>query len=907
MKKKKKKKILRITGVVFLALVGILLAIPLLLEGKIGTLIKNKVNQNINATLDFNEADLSLLGSFPNAKVSLKGTTLVNKAPFEGDTLFSSEKVALTMGIGELFNSAEDPIAIKSLVIDGAKLHIKIDEQENANYDIAKEDDKATTSSQSGGNDFSFDLELYEITNSKVVYDDRSTDMRLVVSEIRHTGKGDLSLATSELQTKTDALLSLEMDSISYLDKNKVALDALIGIDLNENRYSFLKNEALVNQLPLVFDGFVKVNDDNQEIDISFKTPSSDFKNFLAVIPTAYSKSIGNVETSGNFEVNGRFEGILDEEHIPRFNIKVNSENASFKYPNLPKSVRNVNIDAEVVNASGLADDTFVRVKKLTFQIDDDRFAAQADITDLLGNTKVKAALDGKINLANISKAYPVPAGYDLSGLLTADVSTAFDMASIENQRYENTKTTGTLNLQGFQYNSPELKNPVVIDEAALKFNPTTVTLNNFSGKTGQTDFRANGTITNLLGYLFNKEDIQGNFQLRSNTFAVNDFMVEQTTEEGKENAGSTSTEMVKIPSFLNCTIDATANNVIYDNLNLTSVSGRLLVKEETATIQGLTSSLFGGKLNLNGKVSTKPEVPVFDMALGVDGFQISESFAAMDMLKVLAPIAKVLEGKLNSTINLSGNLKNDMTPDLATLSGNLLAELLSTEFTAERTPLLSTLDSKLDFLNLQELDLNGLKTALSFENGTVAVKPFDIKYKDFVINVAGGHTFDQKLQYNVTIDVPAKYLGSEVNKLLAQIDDTSLENLTIPVIANIGGSYTNPNVTTDLTTGVRKLTSQLVEIQKEKLKNQGKDAAKDLIGGLFKKDSTAGDSSAAEKSDVKAVLGGLLGNKKKDTTTNDSTGVVKDTVTTGDVAKKAAKNILGGLLGGKKKKDSVN
>ena len=406
MKKKKKKKILKITGISLLVLVGILLAIPLLLEGKIGTLIKNKVNQNINATLDFDDADLSLLASFPNAKVSLKGTTLVNAAPFEGDTLFFSEKVALTMGIGELFKGAEDPIAIKSLVIDGAKLHIKIDEQENANYDIAKSDNTATTSSETAGNDFSFDLESYEITDSKVVYDDRSTDMRLVISDIQHSGKGDLSLATSELQTKTDALLSLEMDSINYLDKNKVALDALIGIDINENRYSFLKNEALVNQLPLVFDGFVKVNDDNQEIDISFKTPSSDFKNFLAVIPETYSKSIENVETNGNFEVRGRFEGILDEEHIPKFNIRVNSENASFKYPNLPKSVDNVNIDAEVVNTSGLAEDTFIKIKTLTFQIDEDRFAAQADITDLLGNTKVSAALDGRINLANISKAF---------------------------------------------------------------------------------------------------------------------------------------------------------------------------------------------------------------------------------------------------------------------------------------------------------------------------------------------------------------------------------------------------------------------------------------------------------------------------------------------------------------------
>ena len=125
-----KKKVLKITGITLLILLAVIIALPLFLQGKIEEIIKTKANDSMNATLDFEEADLSLLRSFPYANVEINKLSLVNKAPFEGDTLFSSEKVALTMGIGELFNSAEDPIAIKSLVIDGAKLHIKIDEQE---------------------------------------------------------------------------------------------------------------------------------------------------------------------------------------------------------------------------------------------------------------------------------------------------------------------------------------------------------------------------------------------------------------------------------------------------------------------------------------------------------------------------------------------------------------------------------------------------------------------------------------------------------------------------------------------------------------------------------------------------------------------------------------------------------
>ncbi|MEP3384943.1 MAG: AsmA-like C-terminal region-containing protein, partial [Flavobacteriaceae bacterium] len=772
---------------------------------------------------------------------------------------------------------------------------------ENANYDIAKEDEvTATTSISEEPSNFTLALDSYEITNTEIIYDDFASGMHLVISEMNHFGNGDLSLQTSELETTTDALVTFEMDSTKYLSKNKLFLDALIGIDLNNSKYSFLENKAMVNQLPLVFDGFVQVNEENQEVDITFKTPSSDFKNFLAVIPEAYSQNIEDVRTTGDFMLNGTFKGIVDDEHIPAFNIKLFSDNASFKYPDLPKSVEHVYIDTEINNATGITEDTYVAIKKLSFAIDQDKFNLNSKITDLLGNTKVNAHMDGKINLENISRAYPVPADYNLKGLLVADVTTAFDMASLENEQYQNTKTSGTMELSNFEYASDELKNPVAINTAAMTFNPETVSLNTFKGKTGDTDFNITGALTNLLGFMFNDENVEGNFKMTSSTLALNDFMVEDTEEVENESEDTLpeTAERIKIPSFLDCTIEAVANTVLYDDLSLKNVQGTLIIQDETATLKNLRSDLFGGTLGVTGTVSTKDEVSTFDMDLGMNDFNISESFQSLDLFKALAPLASALQGTINSDINISGNLKNDMTPNLGTVSGDLLAELLSTKVDTQNTPLLSALDSKLSFMNAEDLDLSDLKTALSFDNGSVKVKPFTVNYKDIAVNIDGSHTFDQQLQYKATLDVPAKYLGSEVNKLIAQLDDTDIENMTIPVTANIGGNYTSPTVKTDLSSGVSQLTAQLVEIQKQKLLNQGKDTAKDLISNVFKKDDS--DSTQTTSSSVKEALGSLLGGTKEDSVAVDSATSQEDPV------KNTAKSILGGLLG-KKKKDTVN
>ena len=190
----------------------------------------------------------------------------------------------------------------------------------------------------------------------------------------------------------------------------------------------------------------------------------------------------------------------------------------------------------------------------------------------------------------------------------------------------------------------------------------------------------------------------------------------------------------MKIPSFLDCTITAKANTVLYDNLTLKDVSGKLVIKDEAIALNNVKMAIFGGNIGLNGTVSTKGKIPTFNMDLGLNQVNIAETFTQLDMLKKIAPIAGVINGKLNSTIKLSGNLTNEMTPDLKTLSGDLIGQLLSTTVNEKNSKLLSTLTSNLSFINLDKLNLNDVKAALTFNDGKVNVKPFDIKYQDIKV-----------------------------------------------------------------------------------------------------------------------------------------------------------------------------
>lgn len=886
------KKALKIAGITLLIIFLLLLAIPYAFQSQIKTMVKDTINENLNAKVEFSDVSLSLIKSFPKAHVEVNDLLITNFAPFKDETFASVKDIAFTMSVMELFKtSGEAPIIINSISVDEALITLKTNALGAVNYDITKESDTKTTPTKSTATEsssFAFDIENYSISNSALTYIDESSKINMHLTEINHTGKGFFSADASELDTNTTLNISANSDGINYLNNHHIELDAVIGLDLNAQKYTFKDNKALINKLPLEFKGFVQLLENGQDIDITFENPGSTFKDFLAIIPESYSKDIADVKTTGGFKFSGIVKGLYSETTIPTLDINIISENASFKYPDLPKAVENININTTIKNTTGNIDDTYVAINTLDFKIDEDVFKSSATIKNMTKNMLVNASIEGTLNLANITKAYPVELDNELTGILKAKLNTSFDMNAIETNAFQRIKNNGTVSLSGFKFSSEDMLNPLQISKADISFKPGTISLNNFTAQTGKSDIEANGTIKNLLGFLLNDATLQGNFNLNSNNFVINDFMVTDTNEAppetSTENKSTTTTPALKIPAFLDCTINANAKNVVYDNLNLKNVKGSLLIKDQKATLSNMTTNIFDGILSLNGTVSTQTDTPTFNMNLGINSFDIAQSFKDLELLQTLAPVAKTLQGKLNSTLTLSGALDNEFSPVLNTMSGDAFAELLTTEMNPKEGQLLSKLDGALDFIDFTKLNLKDLKANLTFKDGKVTVKPFHVKYEDIDIEVSGSHSFDQALSYNAVFNVPAKYLGDDVNKLIAKIDDNDVKNLTVPVTANITGNYTNPKVSTDLTSGVTNLTKQLVEIEKQKLINKGTDQVKDLLSGL-------------------------LGDSKNTTTKTDSTTTAtpEEKKTTKEETKDAVKNILGGLLSKSKKKDTVN
>ncbi len=849
------KKILKIVGVFFLFLLIALFTIPYFFKDKIKAKIETAINEKVDAKVSFADADLSLFRNFPSASVSVKKLAIINKAPFEGDTLVAFEELNLKMSIKELFHGDSEPLTIDGISSKKGLINIIFNKDGIGNFDIALKDKNKEDNSKS--KPLSLKLKEYKFENYTFKFTDEASKMKLVLDSLNHEGTGDFASSKLDLTTKTKTHVSLDMDKVNYLKNVSLSLDAVLAMDLDQKKYTFKENKAKINELPLEFNGFIQLVEGGQQYDLQFKTPTSSFQNFLALIPAKYASSIKDVKTKGNFTVAGIAKGLYSKTTVPKFNIEIASKDASFQYPNLPKAVQHIIIDTKIINETGVMNDTYVNVNQLSFQIDQDVFTAKATIKNVAENALVDAALKGTINLGNLNKAYPIKLKKPLSGILKADVTTFFDMQSVEKSDYARIKNAGTIDLTGFNYTDDKGKS-MNISKALVAFNPSRVDLKQFNATTGKSDLAVTGVLQNFYGFAFKNQELKGNFNLSSNQLAVNDFL---TAEDPKKD--TKPSQAMKIPAFLNCSLTAKANTVLYDNLILKDVAGKLIIKDQKVTLENGKTNVFGGSITFAGDVSTKEKTPKFNMDLGLNQVDITQTCTQLDLMKKVAPLAGVVNGKLNSKIKLSGNLKaKELTPELNSLTGDLLGQLQGATINAANSPMLSGLTGKLPFLDMKKLNLNDVKTTLSFKDGKVNVKPFDVKYQDIKATVGGAHGFDQTMNYNVKLDVPAKYLGTEINGLLAKLSPADAKSLDhVPVNAVLTGNFKNPQVTTDIKQATTNLATNLVKQQKDKLLNQGANAIKNLINTNTKNSDTTKTKNAVNQ--AKDVLNGLF-NKKK-------------------------------------------
>jgi hypothetical protein len=213
------------------------------------------------------------------------------------------------------------------------------------------------------------------------------------------------------------------------------------------------------------------------------------------------------------------------------------------------------------------------------------------------------------------------------------------------------------------------------------------------------------------LAYALQNKALDGAMNVKVDKMNLNEWMGVSTDTT---NTNTATSKPFVVPNNLNLSLVANAGELVYDKLNITNVTGKLLVANEAVQMQNITGNALQGSIVINGSYSTKNSKTNPDITLGynVTNVDIQQTFLAFNTVQKLMPIGKFLSGKLSSQLNLSGKLGENMMPDLTTLSG--IGNVLMLEGVLKSFAPLDKLSQTLNVNSLQNISAKDIKTFLN-------------------------------------------------------------------------------------------------------------------------------------------------------------------------------------------------
>ncbi len=844
------KKTIKITAAVIAFLIVFILTAPLLFKGKLFDLTKAEINKVLTAKVEF-DFGLNLFSNFPNLTVNLENVEVIGKdAPFVSDTLISMKKLSATVDIMSVING--ESIAIKNILIDNPNIHAIILKDSSANYNIMKVtsdtvvvEEEVDTSSTA----FAMQLDLIEIKNANIIYDDQLANMYAKIDNYNMTLSGDFTDKSTIIKTlmSIDAL-TYKMDGISYLSDAEFSMDANIDAQFEEEKYTLKENVMKLNALELSYDGWLAFEEEDILLDFTFGTNKTDFKTILSLVPGVFMEGFEDIKTSGDFKLSGNTKGKYSEitETYPSFNLDLIVENGTFKYPDLPKSVDNIKLDLSINNPASNLDSTVVNLKNFSVSFAENPFSMNFLMKYPMSDSYMKAGVDGKIDLNTMGDFIPLDST-TVKGIIEPNLEFAAFMSQIENEDYEAIKALGKLVISEFTYIDTDFPDGIFINSANLEFSSQYANLQNCNIKIGKSDMALSGKLENFIGYALADETISGSLDFYSSYLDLNSFLSEETEEvvetnnaEETEATSDEEYETIEVPGNIDFVLQTKIDRLIYDVFDVENLAGVVTIKDSKVNMENLTMNTLDGKLGMNGFYATTNQKPKAFFALDIKDVNIIKLYETFSIIEKTAPIAKYCSGKVSTKISFDSDLENGFSPVLSSFNG--FGEFETTSLSLKNSDLQNLMVKLLKQDGLKEINAKDILMFFEIENGKIHIKPFETNFNNNKVLIEGNSGLDQSLDYKIALQMPRKEMGVATNSIVSELEtkakNKNISSLTPEVVDLtflITGKISDPkinlawgNTTSNVFKSAKDKAAAALEAEKQRIENEARAKAEE-------------------------------------------------------------------------------
>jgi hypothetical protein len=737
------KKILIYSAISLVSVFGLASALLFFYKDDLIYMASMQINKHLNTKVDVSKKiDLSLFEKFPELSIGFHEVKFYETDTIKPTIFASLDRILITFDLLEMWNG---DYRIDKLYLEKGFIHLRTDFDGSHNFMIFKKD---TTAPKDENTDFA--ISYIQLKNIEFIYDYKLTN-HFYAAYLKQT---DASLSM------LDNLLSIQLESTlltdeilinenSFLQNKDIAIKSSFTYQTKDEVFTIKPSTIKINEANYLLKGYY--DSKKLYIDFSFEAEKSNLSTFTSILPSAYSKTIQEYQSTGNIHFNGSIKGNSNDSLSPDIQVNFGFENASFFHPTYKQQIKNAFLTGVFSNGSKRDLSTSsLKISNIKLEIDGKNIEGFCNVKNF--NTPfVDLHLKGSLVLDKIIKVIPNHIFEQASGIIDFDVEFKGRTEDLKTkQGYEHIQTTGDLTFHKVNAKIKSYPHIISIDEANCIFTKNDISIDNMHLKVGKNEVVLTGIFRNLIGKLIlPDQSVYVQADLAMGNILLEDILMSDTRSKKSSN------QDFIMPALKDYKLDLNlkAASMNYDRLHAQDIYAKIDWVYPYLNFTNTKLSFCNGTCtgNTTLKVLTEKKIEI-NTDSKIKSMDIDSLFYVFENFSQTYITNKNLKGDISTDISLIMQLDNHLNILPKSIVCDADVSILNGELNNFET--MKRISRFLETDNLDNIRFSEIKNHFSIYNEMIQIPDMTISSTAGKISFSGTHSFDGKIEYHVAYPI---------------------------------------------------------------------------------------------------------------------------------------------------------
>lgn len=702
-------------------------------------LFVTEINKSLNAEVQIDDVQLSLIKDFPYASVRFSGVRVkeaLNKP--SKYYLLIAENISLQFNIWDLLNKK---YRIKSIRFDNLEIGPRVYADGSDNFHFWKKTDG------NSNDNFDFEIQRIIIHNLHVRYMNDASVSLVDLHVPEFVAKGNFGSGRYNLDLAGNIMLhDIKTQGISYVKERELKLLLALDADSRTGVFTIAKGQVETGKLKLTAAGSLQYSEKQKNVNLDIAATGSTLEEMLSMVPQKYQKDLQGYKFQGRGDVKAKISGNFEGNHIPAVNVSLAMQNGTVAERKSGVSLRNASaLVAYNVDQDGKGESLTVSNLKANLG---DGFVNGSLFMLGFSSTAIKCNLNISLNLSELQQFLKYEHFTSMSGWFK--LNAAFDgrIADISlpvKSDFLNSSFSGKGSIQNANLGLKSYDLPINGLQSIFAFNGNDLQLQQLSFKVGRSDFNLNGTLGNLLSWIFVKD------QVLSITGSLTTQRFDWDELSGAQQ-GSTSEYQFRLPGDISISdLQIRSNNFTFEKFSATGLTGMAQLRSKVLSVTNIAMLTSQGRVTGQAIINAQAEkYSLLQAKARLEKVNVKMLFTQFNNFGQQGLKDENLEGQVTADIVFAASMKNNLDIDLGSIKthGDIMIE-------NGRLVNYSPMQSLSTFLKVDDLtDIHfaTMHNQIDIADQVIYIPAMEIKSSALDLKLLGTHTFDNGLDYHFTI-----------------------------------------------------------------------------------------------------------------------------------------------------------